>query len=252
MRRLIYQVAVGDVPGFYQTCIDSVAQYAERIGADHRVQREPELKIAPLKSARSENALRHKFLPIYEKEVAFRYLHQYDQIAIVDADIYIRPAAPNIFEQLTSTFAAVVERDLPATDAYADKVRKHSEGQFRSLKDVDWRWNDRGAHYFNMGMMLFDQSLLPFLQGQTPTEFLRRPEFERFINGEGQWRWSTDQSLLNWWLKSAGVPTQELDWRWNAMYRAVQSVKSAHFIHFFLAGNMPQRGAEIPALLKTL
>ena len=48
-RRLIYQVAVGEVPGCYATCIDSAARYAERVGADHRVQREPLLKIAPLK-----------------------------------------------------------------------------------------------------------------------------------------------------------------------------------------------------------
>lgn len=38
------------------------------------------------------------YLPIYEKENAFDYLDDYDQIAIIDADIYIRPDAPNIFE----------------------------------------------------------------------------------------------------------------------------------------------------------
>jgi hypothetical protein len=252
MRRLIYQVAVGEVPGFYETCMASVAAYAERLGIDHRIQREPILRIAPLKSARSENALRLGYLPIYEKENAFRYLQHYDQIAIIDADIYIRPGAPNLFDELKSTFAAVVERDLPATPVYADKVRKHSEGQFRPLTDVEWDWNERGAHYFNMGMMLFDRSLLPFLRDQTPTEFLRRPEFERFVNGESHWRWSTDQSLLNYWLKRDQVPTQNLDWRWNAMYRAVQSVKGAYFIHFYLAGNMAQRGAEIPGLLANL
>ena len=39
-------------------------------------------------------------LPIYEKENAFDYFDDYDQIAIIDADIYIRDTAPNIFNEL--------------------------------------------------------------------------------------------------------------------------------------------------------
>ena len=250
--RLIYQVALGEVPGYYQTCIDSVAAYADRIGATHIVQREPILKIAPLKSQRSANALRLGYLPIYEKENAFGYLDRFGQIAIIDADIYIRPSSPNLFDETDAPFAAVVERDMPNCEKYAEKVRKHSEGQFRSLTDVDWKWNSNGAHYYNMGMMLFNRKLLPYLNGQTPLEFIRRPEFERFVNGEGGWRWSTDQSLLNYWVKKAGIPAVDLNWKWNGMYRAVRDVKDAHFIHFFLSGNMPKQGAEIPGLLKTL
>jgi len=108
-------VAVGEVPKFYETCIDSVAVYADRIGAEHIVQREPKLRIAPLKSARSENALRLGYLPIYEKENAFAYLGQFDQVAIIDADIYVRPGSQNVFDHAGDAekagFAGVVERD---------------------------------------------------------------------------------------------------------------------------------------------
>lgn len=238
-RRLIYQVAVADVPPFYETCIESVARYAKRVGADHIVQREPVLRIAPLKSCRSENALRLGYLAILEKESAFAYLGQYDQVVIVDADIFIRPHSPDIFDQARDCdFAGVVERELPLTEVYADKVRKHSEGQFRNLTDVDWDWDERGAHYFNMGLMALNSSILPYLNGETPEQFIRRPEFERFVNGEGHWKWSTDQTLLNWWVKKSGMTTRNLDWRWNALYGAVKSCVGAYFVHFFLSSKL--------------
>lgn len=247
-KHLIYQVAVGEVPEYYEFCIDSVAQYATRIGADHIVQREPILKIAPLASQRSDNALRLGYLPIYEKENAFSYLGEYDKVAIIDADVYIRDSAPNVFDEYDTPFAGVVEREMPVTVQYRNKLVKHSDGQFSRLKDVDWRWNDSGAEFFNMGVMLLSDSLLDYLD-DTPEKFIRRPEFERFVNGEGHWRWSTDQTLLNWWLKKAGVPCTHLDWRYNALYKAVNDVGPAYFVHFFLSAKLPKKGAEIPELV---
>jgi hypothetical protein len=249
--RLIYQVAVGEVPKFYEQCIASVAEYATRIGAGHIVQRQPILRIVPVKSCRSENALRLGYLPIYEKENAFAYLGQYDQVAIIDADIYIRSDAGCIFDQCAGVgFAGVVERSMPLTDAYADKVRKHSEGQFQNLTDVDWQWDARGAHYYNMGLMVIHKSILSMLHGQTPEQFIRRPEFERFVNGEGHWKWSTDQTLLNYWVKKSGMATRSLDWRWNAMYGAVQSIKGAYFVHFFLSSKL--QAGEIERVIESL
>ncbi len=84
-------MTVGDVPAFYASCLDSVARYAARIGADHVVQTEPILRIAPERSARSGNALRLGYLPIYEKEVALSYLDRYEQILVLDADVWVRP-----------------------------------------------------------------------------------------------------------------------------------------------------------------
>ncbi len=239
MHRLIYQISVGETPPFYAPCIASVERYCIRYGIDHLVQLEPILKIRPVKSARSENALRLGYLPIFEKENAFSYLDWYDQIAIIDADVFIRDSAPNIFDELgDATFAAVLERDMPLTSVYLDKIQKYSIAQHGPLDDVDWKWNSRGSAFYNMGVMLFSSALLYYLNGETPRQFIQRPEFERFVNGEGHWKWSTDQTLLNWWVKKTGMETRDLDWKWNGLYGAVKRIEKAHFVHLFLSAKL--------------
>jgi hypothetical protein len=244
---LIYQVAVGECPPFYRTCIASVARYAAKYGHTHIVQTEPVLRIRPVKSARSDNALRLGYLPIYEKECAFSYLDRHESVAVIDADVFVTRDAPDIFAVAGPGFSGVLERDLPLLPAYRMKIRKHSEGQFRSLTDVDWKWGDDGAAFYNMGVMVFGREVVPHLNGQTPGEFLRRPEFERFVNGEGHWKWSTDQTLLNWWVKKSGMPTLDLEWKWNALY-GVCDVKPAHFVHFFLSSKLAGVERAVAAL----
>lgn len=254
MRRLIYQVAVGDCPEFYIPCIDSVRSYARRCEADHIVQTEPRLYIQPTGPGRSAQALSRGYLPIFEKENALAHLVAYDEVLILDADIYVRECAPIIFDQpatISFDFAGVPERDVPATTAHQDKVRKYSKGQYETLEDVDWRWDDRGAHFYNMGVMLLRKSVREYIR-QTPLEFIRRPEFERFVNGEGHWKWSTDQTLLNWWVKSSGMRAWDLDWRYNALYAACPRVTDAWFVHFFLASKLPRGGNEIPEIIERL
>lgn len=256
MRRLIFQVAVGQTPEFYVPCVQSVAAYAERIGADHEILTEPELRIVPKASQRSENALRLGYLPIYEKEAALGRFGRYSDIAIVDADIYVMPHAPDIFEEARGhAFAGVVERDLPLLPQYQAKMRNYSRDQYDGLKDVDWKWGRLGAEFYNMGMMVLSDSILPHLHGQAPREFIQRPEFERFVNGEGKWRWSTDQTLLNWWVKKSGMTRKNLNWRWNCLYSYVEPEafkKRPYFIHFNLAANFPRKGAEIPEIIEGL
>lgn len=257
MKTLIYQVKVGpNPPAFYDTCINSVKVYCSKYGIDHIVQTEPLMKIVPVKSHRSENALRLGYLPIYEKENAFSYLDRYDQIAIVDSDIYIRDTAPNIFNELgEATFAAVAERDMPLTEQYVTKILNYSRGQYGALKDVDWKWSKTsGAEFYNMGLMLFSNKILPYLNGQTPNEFIKRKEFEPFVNGEGNYKWSTDQTLLNYWIKKSGMPVKNLNWTWNALFKGIRDEKlpQSHFVHFFLSNNLPQKGQEIPSIIDNL
>lgn len=258
MKTMIFQVKVGpNPPAFYDTCIQSVDQYCQKYGIDHIVLTEPQLKIKPLNSKRSKEAVeRLNFLPIFEKEVAFEYLDQYDAICIIDADIYIRDNAPNIFNELSEgiVFAGVLERDMPLTKEYITKITNYSKGQYESLKDVDWKWNKSGAAFYNMGLMLFTKDIKQYLNGDTPEQFIKRKEFERFVNGEGNWRWSTDQTLLNYWVKKTGMKVKNLEWKWNALFKGVKDevLPESYFIHFFLSNNLPKKGAEIPTIVKDL
>ena len=93
MKRLIYQVAVGKQSNLYQHCINSVKNYCNKYNIKHIVQTEPILKIRPdlERTGRSKEAVeRLGYLPIYEKENAFEHIDNFDQIAIIDSDIYIR------------------------------------------------------------------------------------------------------------------------------------------------------------------
>ena len=194
MKRLIYQVYVGGKKSnLYETCIESARKYCEKYGIDHIVQTKPILRIRPdiFTSNRSEESYMKYggYLPIYEKENAFKYFDRYDQIAIIDADIFIK-----------------------------------------------------------------DKSFTKYLKGQSPQQFLKRYEFQRFVDGLGSWKWSTDQTLLNWWIKKEKMNVKHLDWKFNALYTAVDENKitDAHFIHFFLKDKLPLGGENVEQLLKQI
>ena len=129
MKRMIFQVAVGNYSALYEHCINSVSTYCKNHGIGHIVLRQPLFRIAPdpFNMGRSRESFEKYggYLPIFEKEVAFDYLGAYDQIAIIDADIYIRPDSPNIFEEFGTehAFGAVSEREMDIQPWYLDKIR---------------------------------------------------------------------------------------------------------------------------------
>ena len=260
-KRLIYQVCVGESQNskLYQHCMQSVAEYCLRHEIDLEVQRKPKLKITPdpFMSNRSAEATgRHGgFLPIYEKENAFDFLDEYDQIAIIDADIYIRPDAPNIFDDFGTehAYGAVCEREMPIANWYKQKIKNYSQMQYGQLQSnrTDFTPNNLGFEFFNMGMILLNsEQFKPFLKGQNAQQFLRRTEFMDFINGVGAWKWSTDQTLLNYFLKKYKVPTKHMDWKWNGLYTANEQIEECHFVHFFLKHKLPDNGENIEELMK--
>lgn len=259
MKRLIFQVSVGKPSKLYETCIQSVADYCKKFSIDHIVLTEPKLKIRPdpTRTGRSLQAVeRLGYMPIYEKENAFEYLDRYDQVAIVDSDIYIKSSAPDIFLDLPQQydFGGVLEREMPLNHKYQNKIRKYSQSAFSNLKDVDWKWNTLGAEFYNMGLMVMNKSFAKYLNGQTPREFILRPEFKDFVDGVGFYKWSTDQMLLNWFVKKQNIKCKNMDWRWNALYTAVEKhkQKESYFVHFFLRDKLPQRGENIEEILKKI
>jgi len=254
---LIYQVAIGPKSALYERCISSVAKYCERIGADHIVLRSPKLRIRPnpLLSNRSKDCQSRAVpLPIFEKENAFDHIEEYDKICILDSDVLVRDDAPSIFGALEngSAFGAVVERDMPINQAYRDKIVNYSHMQYGQLDRI-FDPNELGFEFMNMGVMVFDcKKLKPYLKGQSPQQFLSRPEFQPFVDGQGAWKWSTDQTLLNWWIRKEKMNITRMDWRWNGLYTANTRINECHFIHFFLKDKLPNRGENVEQLMKDI
>jgi len=271
MKRLIYQVYTGKKSRLYDHCTASVKLYAEEINktekpqnrVDYIVQTIPKMMIKPDVFATNRSKESYEkyggFLPIYEKENAFDYWDKYDQICIIDADIWVRPGSPNIFDEMDheTEFAGVVERSAPILPWYQEKLKGYTRMQYSTLNDVDWKWNNSGGHFYNMGMMLMNRQLVNYLpmksdgKRQSGKEFIERAEFKRFVDGLGAWKWSTDQTLLNWWVKKENMIQKELHWKWNALFTAIPNdrIKEAYFVHFFLKDKLPNGGENIEQLM---
>ena len=260
MKRLIYQVYVGKRSKLYDHCTASVAEYCKQYNIDHIIQRTPILKIKPdvfTTNRSKESYEKHGgFLPIYEKENAFSYFKDYDQICIVDSDIWIRPGSPNIFDDVSADadFSGVIESSMPILPWYKQKILQYSRMQYSSLK-IDWKADPTtGYPFMNMGLMMMNKSFAQYLNGQTPKQFIQRPEFKMFVDGMQAWKWSTDQTLLNYWIRKEKMTVKNLNWKWNALYTAIDNskIKEAYFIHFFLKDKLPNRGENVEELMKNV
>jgi len=261
VKRLIYQVAVGKPSKLYEHCIESVSNYCKNHGIGHIVQREPVYRIKPdpFNSGRSKESYEKYggYLPIFEKEVAFDYLNDYDQIAIIDADIYIRPEAPNVFDDFGTdkAFGAVIEREMPIENWYREKIINYSRMQYGHLHNnkTDFKLNQLGFEFANMGVILLNsESFLPYLKGQSGKQFLQRAEFKDFVDGVGPWKWSTDQTLLNTFVRKYNVPFKRMHWKWNGLYTANSRIKECHFVHFFLKDKLPNKGEDVKSLMRQI
>jgi hypothetical protein len=260
MKQLIYQVYTGKQSNLYDHCTASVKSYAVSIGADYYCQHAPILRIrpCPFTSNRSKESYEKYggFLPIYEKENALGYLDDYDQVCVIDADIWIRPGSPSVFEAAGTDvdFAGVIERDMPITEAYIAKLANYSRMQYamQPLADMfDWN-SPAGANFYNMGLMVMNKSIKKYLKGQTPRQFLERREFKPFIDGQNAWKWSTDQTLLNYWVKNEKMSVENLSFKWNGLFTAVDMdrITECHFVHFFLKDKLPNGGENVKELMK--
>lgn len=260
-KKLIYQVYTGKRSKLYDHCTYSVAEYAEQVGAEYIQQRQPILMIRPdpFQTNRSKESYEKYggFLPIYEKENAFTYLKQYDQIAIIDADIWVRPGASNVFDKvpLQYDFGGVLEREMPITEKYKAKLANYTRMQYGTNNQIkrlfDWN-HPAGANFYNMGMMVINKGIEKYLNGETPKQFLSRPRFKPFIDGVGAWKWSTDQTLLNVWVKEEKMKVKNLSYHWNGLFTGIEMnrIKECNFVHFFLKDLLPNKGENVEELMK--
>ena len=142
---------------------------------------------------------------------------------------------------------------MPTTKAYTNKIANYSRMQYgmNTLNHLfDWK-HAGGADFYNMGIMVLNKSISKYLKGETPQQFLRRPQFKPFIDGIGAWKWSTDQTLLNVWVKEEKMKVKNLPFKWNGLFTGIEmdKIKECHFVHFFLKDKLPTKGENIEELL---
>jgi len=260
MKRLIYQVYIGNRNNLYDHCTKSVQEYAKRIGADYKVLNYATLRIKPdvFTTNRNPNAWEKHggYMPIFEKENVFDYFDEYDQCCVIDADIYIRPTAPSIFHEVPDGFTvgSIYECDLPITDRYANQIKNYSTKCWENYMQYDWNWQERtGGDFFNSGVMLYNtDKMKEALNGMSPEEFLKQPMLKPFIDGDGHLKWQSDQMTLNYWFKAKNIPVHRLEWKYNVLYSAVpdEYMYEGHFIHFFMKDKLPNSGENVAELMK--
>ena len=141
---------------------------------------------------------------------------------------------------------------MPIPQWYVQKLANYTRMQYgmNSLRPLfNWK-NPAGADFYNMGIMVLNKSIEKYLRGETPKQFLSRPEFKPFIDGMGAWKWSTDQTLLNVWVKEEKMKVKNLHWKWNGLYTANSKIKECNFVHFFLKDKLPNKGENVEELMK--
>lgn len=261
MKKLIYQVCIGQKSNLYEYCINSVSEYCKRIGAEHIVQREPILRIKPnpfmnQREGKTGGWKKYGYMPIFEKENVFNYFKNYDLCCVIDADIYIKPNSPDIFENFNQQYAlgSIYECDLPINDNYAQKIKNYSS--MLSMFKLDWDIKPRTGHsFFNSGVIVYNSNkMIEVLKGMSPKQFLEQQELQDFINGIGPFKWQSDQMTLNYWLKRNKIDVQRMDWKWNCLYSTVnnEDLKQSHFVHFFLKDHLPDKGENITKLMEKI
>mgnify|MGYP004452098163 CR=1 FL=1 len=262
MKKLIYQVYLGDRSKLYDHCTNSAYEYSKRIGADYKILNVPKLRIKPNvfrteRTGKCGGWSKLGYMPIFEKENVFDYFKDYDKCCVIDSDIYIRKSAPNIFDEIndSDTVASVYESDLPFTKEYGLKIKHYSHNM---LDKYNYNWetsNVFGKAFFNSGVMLYNSNkMLESLDGMNAKRFLEQPMLQDFIDGVGFLKWQTDQITLNYWFKAKGINVKKLDWKWNGMYKAIADnrISEAHFVHFFLRDKLPNQGNDIKELMELI
>lgn len=196
MKKALVTLAIGQFHRIYELTAPRMREYAEQIGAEHLV----------ITETQQHPAHFAKF------DLITRLADEgYDAALYLDADIYIRRAAPDIFEHFSSAAFSEFPHPEPAWVQQAIRwIRRNLAG--------DWP----GDRYFNTGVLVLDK--------QSLTELATRIAEVQPVTGI---YWEQDQ--LNVLMRNAGVPHQVLPACWNQFCSQVwftpAKAVAAYFLH---------------------
>lgn len=189
----------------FQYCMKSIAKYADKVKADF-IMRTSILDHVLSDETDYKNVIMEKF---YIKEL----LKYYDRVLYVDADVLIRPDAPNIFEWCLDQSALYLYNEVKFNnvdyDKYIEKVKQN----------IKWTHADNGRYdFYNAGVMLASRDC------SKAFEFI---EEEYFIMEDLPM--IVDQPYLFHNILKHNITIKELDKRFNTM---VYFEDNGWFLHF--------------------
>lgn len=209
MKTLIYQYWQGPVARGVQSSMDNIKAYAERIGADYRL-----------------DLNKPQAVDVCGMPMRFEWLNpmidpsfwEYDKIAIIDCDIW---CTDNLTESVFDDFTAGVGA---CREPFIEWLRGHTlHGHINSTQDERWATkvkelnveaprNEQGKlKVYNAGMVLFSKEGLKYAR----ENWLTFKEYIDFMKGYPPY-YTEDQAYLHTMCCGFGTDFQELDYSWNS------------------------------------
>jgi lipopolysaccharide biosynthesis glycosyltransferase len=211
-KNIIYQYWDGDLRPGVEASVKNIAEYAERIGVEHRFEHNP----AYFKNRIKGNEWKYygAFRPVYDTD-----FDEYDKVLFLDCDIFaVDGLEENIFDQLTGDIAM-------CTEPFQPKQRVITKGQITSARDTAWAkllkesWNvniprteDGLVKVWNSGVVLYSK-----VGRMRAREYWT--EFNNYIDvmkSNNQLHfYALDQNYLTAMIFYANMSLQEMDNDWN-------------------------------------
>lgn len=222
VKNLIYQYWDGNlVPGVIAS-VESISQYAKRIGADHIFEENPRF----VTNLGGYSPHYGSFKPIFDES-----FHEYDNVLFLDADVFaVDELNENIFENFTADIGICTEPLQPA-------LRKQGAGKITAATDELWaktilkHWNvqmprdDNGLlKVYNSGVVLYSKAGLL----KAKQNFIPFKDYVDLINSTPglQSFYTADQNYVHAMLEVAQMNWIELDNEWNHLIHWMRDPKT--------------------------
>ena len=127
---------------------------------------------------------------------------EYNQVALVDIDTMIRWDAPNIFDQTNNLFSACIDNDNIGW------VKQSIDGYQKYFRHIRFDWTT----YFNCGMIVLNKQHKNLCKQITDFWYNNSAEL---TNVQNTLRKGTDQTPVNYLVRSSSHDLRILDKKWN-------------------------------------
>jgi lipopolysaccharide biosynthesis glycosyltransferase len=211
---LIYQYWDGELRSGVEASRKNIAEYAARIGAEHRFEHNPRYFA---KSLGAESKYYGAFRPIHDNE-----FDQYDNVLFLDSDIF---AVEDLQENVFDAFSLESEIGM-CTEPFQPKQRTITLGQITSARDEKWakiikqiwdadlpRTEEGLLQVYNSGVVLYSREA----RIKARERFVDFKEYIQKMKSSGMINfYALDQNYLHAMIFICDMKLQEMHNGWNS------------------------------------